>query len=231
MTNHKAYTKNEADHYQSYRPPLHRELLEQCLKSSHFGTVLDVGCGVGTSTLALTNFCKQVTGYDPSVAMIQKASEHPAIKYYSDLNKLDNHYDLIVFFGSLFYVNATQLLFFTQMQKQNDVLLCCDFKVNYSPVLKALGISVGRSEYDHAKNLSSYEETPYHLLRSERLESRFTCNRNEVAHLLLSEDAIKDALALANKVDTLDQELSNIIEDPILNLEATLFYSIYQNKE
>ncbi|MEK9751347.1 MAG: class I SAM-dependent methyltransferase, partial [Flavobacteriaceae bacterium] len=139
MTNHKAYTKNEANHYQSYRPPLHQELLEHCLKSTHFESALDVGCGVGTSTLALTSFCKKVTGYDPSVEMIQKATEHSAIEYYSDLNRLDNRYDLIVFFGSLFYVNATQLALFTQKQRQNDVLLCCDFKVNYSPILKALG--------------------------------------------------------------------------------------------
>lgn len=223
-----AYTNTEADHYQSYRPPLHQELLEHCLQSRYFETALDVGCGVGTSTLALTNFSKQATGYDPSVEMIQKASEHPAIKYYSDLNRLDNHYELIVFFGSLFYVNAEQLAFFTQKQRQNDVLLCCDFKINFSPVLKALGISVGPSEYDHAKNLSSYGLKAYHLLRSERFETRFTCDRNEVAHLLLSEDAIKQALA--NKVDNLNQELSDVIEDPRLSLKATLYYSVYLRK-
>lgn len=221
-----AYTKNEADHYQSYRPPLHQELLEHCLKSTHFETALDVGCGVGTSTLALTSFCKQVTGYDPSVEMIQKASEHPAIKYYSDLNRLSNRYDLVVFFGSLSYVKAEQLAFFTQKQRQNDVLLCCDFKVNYSPILKALGVSIGPSKYDHAKNLSSYGDTPYHLLRSEHLETCFTCDRNEVAHLLLSEYAIKQTLA--NKAERLNQELSNVFEDPRLSLEATLFYSIYE---
>lgn len=226
MTKPKTYTKNEADHYQSYRPPLHQKLLEHCLQSRRFETALDVGCGVGSSTLALTSFCKQVTGYDPSVEMIQKASEHPAIKYYSDLNRLGNRYDLIVFFGSLFYVNAKQLAFFTQKQRQNDVLLCCDFKINYSPVLKALGVSVGPSEYDHAKNLSSYGDTAYHLLRSERQETRFTCDRNEIAHLLLSEDAIEQALA--NKADTIDQELSSVFEDPRLSLEATLFYSIYE---
>ena len=220
-----AYTKNEADHYQSYRPPLHQELLEHCLQSTHFETALDVGCGVGTSTLALTSFCKKVIGYDPSVEMIQKATEHSAIEYYSDLNRLGNRYDLVVFFGSLFYINATQLAFFTQKQRQNDVLLCCDFKVNYSPILKALGVSVDPHEYDHAKNLSSYGDTPYHLLRSERLETCFTCDRNEVAHLLLSEDAIKQTLA--NKAERLNQELSNVFEGPRFSLEATLFYSIY----
>jgi SAM-dependent methyltransferase len=228
MTEGSAYTKNEANHYQSYRPPLHHELLEHCLKSKHFETALDVGCGVGTSTIALTNYCKQVNGYDPSVEMIQKASEHSAIKYYSDLNRLDNHYNLIVFFGSLFYVNTKQLAFFTQKQRQNDVLLCCDFKVNYSTILKALGISVGPYKYDHAKNLSSYGDTLYDLLRSERLETCFTCDRNEVAHLLLSEDAIKYTLGLVNKVDGLIQQLSDVFEDPKFTLEATLFYSIYE---
>ena len=221
-----AYTNNEADHYQSYRPPLHQELLEHCLQSRHFEMALDVGCGVGTSTLALTSFCKKVTGYDPSVEMIQKASEHPAIKYYSDLNRLGNRYDLVVFFGSLFYINAKQLTFFTQKQRQNDMLLCCDFKINYSPVLKVLGVSVGPNEYDHAKNLSSYGDTAYHLLRSERQETRFTCHRNEIAHLLLSEDTIKQALA--NQVDSIDQKLSDVFEDPRLTLEATQFYSIYE---
>lgn len=223
-----AYTNNEADHYNSYRPPLHQELLEHCLQSRYFETALDVGCGVGTSTLALTNYCRQVNGYDPSVEMIQKASEHPAITYYSDLNRLDNHYELIVFFGSLFYVNAEQLALFTRKQRQNDVLLCCDFKVNYSTVLKTLGVSVSPSEYDHAKNLSSYDDTPYDLLRSEHFETRFTCDRNEVAHLLLSEDAIKQALA--KKADNLNQELSDIIGDARPTLEATLYYSVYLRK-
>ena len=66
----------DAFNYNTYRPPLHRPILSQCLKNHRFNLALDVGCGVGNSSLGLTHFCKRVIGYDISKAMLKKAIKH-----------------------------------------------------------------------------------------------------------------------------------------------------------
>ena len=82
------YNDDSASHYKSYRPPLHETLLSQMLKDRKFKNVLDVGCGTGNSSIALTKYGESVTGYDPSGSMLQQSQKHPKVNYTKKLNLL-----------------------------------------------------------------------------------------------------------------------------------------------
>ena len=113
------YNCDSAFHYKSYRPPLHEFLLDRIFKEQTFNNILDIGCGTGNSSIALTKFGESVTGYDPSISMIQESQNHPKVIYTNNLYQLNDKYDLIVFFGSLFYVNENEFcLYQNHLQKK-----------------------------------------------------------------------------------------------------------------
>ena len=73
------YNSDSALHYMFYRPPLHQFLLGRIFKDQVFNNVLDVGCGTGNSSIALSMYSESVTGYDPSISMIHKTQNHSKI--------------------------------------------------------------------------------------------------------------------------------------------------------
>jgi ubiquinone/menaquinone biosynthesis C-methylase UbiE len=66
-----------ADAYAFHRPPLHAAIWARIVAASPIEekviAALDVGCGAGASTAALTAYAQQVTGVDPSEAMLRRA--------------------------------------------------------------------------------------------------------------------------------------------------------------
>jgi SAM-dependent methyltransferase len=67
--------------YAANRPPVHSHILDRVLAPnslSQSGIALDVGCGAGVSTSALTRreIGSQVLGVDPSPAMVRTANRH-----------------------------------------------------------------------------------------------------------------------------------------------------------
>ncbi len=67
--------------YATSRPPVHTHVLDRLVSLGLVGQmdlVLDVGCGAGASTIALTRhgIGNQVVGVDPSRAMIREAKRH-----------------------------------------------------------------------------------------------------------------------------------------------------------
>ena len=76
------YNQAVANHYSSYRPPIHKMILESVLSNEEvFSKGLDVGCGTGYSTVALAEYCLQVYGIDPSQSMLEEARPHEKITY------------------------------------------------------------------------------------------------------------------------------------------------------
>ena len=71
------YNDDLAFHYKSYRPPLHEFLLNRIFKNQKFKTALDVGCGTGNSSIALTRYCESITGYDQSKSNDSSISKTP----------------------------------------------------------------------------------------------------------------------------------------------------------
>lgn len=227
------YDYNNAFHYKSYRPPLHELILRKVLKNQKFENVLDIGCGIGSSSIALTNFSESVTGYDPSKSMIHKAQKHPKINYTNDLNQLLHSYSLIVFFGSLVYINDIFFNLYQNKLSKGGFMLCCDFQILYEPIFSKLGLSLTKIEYDHYKNLDSYNTRSLELIKREKFETEFSCEKNELIHLLFSESHVKKALIMkyqiSNILKNLKEELITHYPEKGIKIKANLFYSYYRN--
>lgn len=226
------YNCDSAFHYKSYRPPLHEFLLDIIFKEQTFNNILDIGCGTGNSSIALTKFGESVTGYDPSEPMIHNAQKHSKINYTFELNQLIDNYGLIVFFGSLFYVDDKSLLFYQNKLSKEGFLLCCDFQILYEPILSKLGVCENEIEYDHSTNLDSHNTNSFELINSEKFETEFSCQLNELIHLLLSESHIKTQLnkkyELSNIFKNLREELMIHYPQNEIKINSSLFYSYYR---
>jgi SAM-dependent methyltransferase len=183
-----AYNSSESNHYSAYRPPLHELILSKILKDRQFKTALDVGCGVGTSSLALVPYAKRVIGYDPSQAMIEKATPHPTIAYTSLIDELPSSCDLLCFFGSLEYIDEVALKKYTQLLEKGGQLICCDFEVDYQPILELMGFEPMTTDYNHSKNLTHYPNHKGFKEHLRQLESTsFNCSLEQLKSLLYAE--------------------------------------------
>lgn len=226
------YDYDKAFHYKSYRPPLHELLLDKIFKEQTFNKILDIGCGTGNSSIALAKYCESVTGYDPSKSMIHRSQKHPKVNYTTDLCQLNDEYDLIVFFGSLFYVNENEFSLYQNHLLKNGLLLCCDFQILYEPILSILRLSIDEIEYDHFKNLDSYNTNSFDLINSEKFENEFSCQLNQTIHLLLSESQIKKKLKQkyknSNIFKNLSEELMIHYPQNEIKIKVNLFYNYFK---
>ena len=215
-----AYNSLESNHYSAYRPPLHKLILSKILRDRHFKRALDVGCGVGTSSLALVPYAKTVIGYDPSQAMIEKATPHPAITYTNLIDELPNSCDLLCFFGSLEYINPVALKKYTQKLVKGGQLICCDFEVDYQPILEKIGLEPMRTDYNHSKNLTDYpnhEGFKEHLRQVE--STSFNCSIEQLKSLLYAEFENMGKSTIVIDSTTFERENSE--------LKASLYYAAY----
>ncbi len=215
-----AYNSSESNHYSAYRPPLHELILSKILKDRHFKTALDVGCGVGTSSLALVPYAKRVIGYDPSQAMIEKATPHPTISYTRLIDELPSSCDLLCFFGSLEYIDEVALKKYTQLLEKGGQLICCDFEVDYQPILELMGFEPMTTDYNHSKNLTQYPDYVGFKEQDRQVESTsFSCSLNQLKSLLAAEfeNMGKSTIVL----DSFHFERENY------ELKASLYYARY----
>ena len=215
-----AYNSLESNHYSAYRPPLHKLILSKILRDRHFERALDVGCGVGTSSLALVPYAKTVIGYDPSQAMIEKATPHPAITYTNLVDKLPRSWDLLCFFGSLEYIDTVALKKYTQLLDRGGYLICCDFEVDYEPILKIMGPEPLITDYNHSKNLTDYPDYGGFKEQVRQVESTsFSCSLKQLKSLLSAEFE-----NMGKSTIVID---STRFEREIYELKATLYYAAY----
>jgi SAM-dependent methyltransferase len=74
-----------AQHYAKGRPHFHAHIAHLLRGSlglqSLLHRALDVGCGTGLSTVALTQIAQSVVGIDVSLAMLKQADPHPGVHY------------------------------------------------------------------------------------------------------------------------------------------------------
>ena len=155
-----SYDHITSKHYAAYRPPLHRLILEKCIKKEvTFELGLDIGCGTGQSSKALLSYCKKIIGIDPSLDMIKEAIPNPKICYQhfdgQNLRFQDLHFDIIPFAGSLFYGKSQRLLDeVIRVGYDHAVIIIYDFEILFDELYKTLGIenSVVESDYNHFEN-------------------------------------------------------------------------------
>ncbi len=100
-------TADHANAYAKFRPKLPKQVLDhvlnylnECIDSKAWDIAVDVGCGSGQCTNALSPYFKQVYGFDVSPAQIKEAleSQHPKnvnfnVRYYLNflyIKKINN---------------------------------------------------------------------------------------------------------------------------------------------
>ena len=229
------YTTDIATHYKSFRPPLHEILLKRSLKNQRFESALDIGCGTGNSSIALTKYCASVTGYDPNKSMIQYGESHPKVFFTEKLEEINKKFSLIVFFGSLHYITTKSFNFYKEKLVRGGYLLCSDFEILYAPILSNLEITLSEIDYDHSKNLASYPTKTFALIRTEKFKAVFDCDLNELTHLILSETYLRPQLiekyGSVSVVQSLLEDLKIYYPKNKIAIEANLFYTYYKNIE
>lgn len=195
------YDNSAARHYAAYRPPLHRPILERVLRPNElFHTGLDVGCGTGCSTVALSSYCDRVIGLDSSQAMLAAAPTHPKITYLH--GELNEHLqlpvprcDIVTFAGSLFYTKtASMRKALSKFCPPGGTVIVYDFGVHLNEVMATLDADCPTlaSNYDYGVNLDDWEELVVEISGSERLV--LDASEEQIAHLLLADSNYHEAL-------------------------------------
>ena len=229
------YTTDIATHYKSFRPPLHEILLKRSFKNQRFESALDIGCGTGNSSIALTKYCASVTGYDPNKSMIQYGESHPKVFFTEKLEEINKKFSLIVFFGSLHYITTKSFNFYKEKLVRGGYLLCSDFEILYEPILSNLEITLSEINYDHSKNLASYPTKTFAIIRTEKFKAVLDFDLNELTHLLLSETYLRPQLiekyGSVSVVQSLQEDLKIYYPKNKIAIEANLFYTYYKNIE
>ncbi len=224
MTMASEYDQITAFHYAAFRPSLHLPILKQCLeKGVEHSLGLDVGCGTGQSSIALTNFCKKVIGIEPSKEMLEKSIKHPRIVY-SHYNRQnfdfpDNYFDLITFAGSLYYAKSQQLLDeIVRVGKNASQMIIYDFELSLDTILEMLNLEptfAQESHYDHQVNFDGLNQE--HI----KVEMEFKGNYN-----LLLESFGKDDL-----YNTVSQKLRARIKSENTLIDAKTYSTVYRIKK
>ena len=137
------YTTTIAKHYASFRPPLHRLILNRMVRPlESFQNGLDMGCGTGYSTIALIEYCERVFGLDLNQAMLDEAEQHPRIHYICGDGAYGiglipvQAFDVVTFAGSLFYMKTDKLRSeLARVCKPNGSVFVYDFEVLLDAIL------------------------------------------------------------------------------------------------
>lgn len=209
----RGYDLATARHYAAYRPPLHVSILTLGLREDkQFHQALDVGCGTGGSTHALSRWCNKVIGTDPSAAMIEMAQPTENVSFQQqpgdeiDTGLEKNAFDLVVFAGSLFYLETKAVLTSLEgLLVPGGTVIVYDFDVLLQPVFDHLGILMPESNYNHAKKLPCNKESFLRFEKSVFGNEKFSLTATELAHLLCAvADWRKGALANYSFTDLVD---------------------------
>ncbi|MCG2588934.1 class I SAM-dependent methyltransferase [Rhodohalobacter sulfatireducens] len=233
------YNQTTAHHYAAYRPPLHSIILEKVLpEDSMFAMGLDVGCGTGYSTLALANYCKTVTGIDPSQSMLARSLQHPGVNYLQgsaeEIPLPDHSIDIATFAGSLFYTDRNHIsVEIRRVCKTDALIIPYDFELLLDEPINMLDLDHPQTEieYDHTINFSGMDG--FKEMISEREQVTIECTGTQLAHLLLSDadryDIIAEKYRTENPFDKLEEILRKVGNH--FFVKANLFYSKYQLTE
>ncbi len=231
------YDSTAARHYAAFRPPLHPLILERVIPPHEsFPVGLDVGCGTGHSAVALTRYCTQVLGLEPSRAMLEVAQSHPQITYHQGsgdaLGELPvQTFDVVTFAGSLFYAKTERLRKeLLRVCPIGGMIVAYDFEVLVHEVMAKLGAECPpvASEYDHRANLSDWPGFRVDSSGTDRVGLDLT--EREMAHLLLADsnryEALVRRLPNGNPFLSLVGHLENARVE--LRVEADIFFTKYR---
>jgi ubiquinone/menaquinone biosynthesis C-methylase UbiE len=232
------YSDEVARHYAAYRPDLHSLILGQCLEKKTYKKGVDVGCGTGHSAIALTRFCKEVTGLEPNEAMLRAAIDHPQVRYEhlegSTLPIPSNSTDVITFAGSWFYAQSQDMLNeVNRVISPDGVVIVYDFSICLYPFWFLLGITVPEDlVYDHAINFDGLDTGV--LVKTSQHEKNILLQTSsrDLTHLLLADKFVLQSLQGIYKYkDNVYEYLRETVstDGSHHELNATIYYTSYRN--
>jgi SAM-dependent methyltransferase len=237
----KEYDQITAFHYAAYRPSLHSDILKAYFrKAVKVKTGLDVGCGTGHSSIALTAYCDRVIGIDPSQEMLQKAITNPSVQYtLYDLNAIDfsaDHFDIITFAGSLYYAKSQHILNdIVRVSKRAAKIVVYDFELFLDEILNLLSRETYTKQitaYDHQTNFTGLDQTNIRIEKELKRMIDVEISLSNLAHVLLSS---KDNYGLLVEFYGEDDLYNKIVEKlhAVLNTEkatirAMTYLTVYE---
>lgn len=233
------YDKITAEHYFSYRPPLHEIILKKCFgQKEQYALGLDIGCGTGHSSVALLKFCKHVIGIDPSSDMLENAIVNSAIEYQNydgrELKFEKDSFDIVTFAGSLFYGKSQELLDeVVKVSKTQGLIVVYDFEILLDDILGQLHFkSEGENAYDHEADFSGLREDSITPFKKGKEKEQVYATPGNLAHLLLSVKAqyvfFKKLFGHHNPYRELTDHLNELSDSKVFTIDANLYYKTYQ---
>ena len=233
------YDSVTAEHYRAYRPPLHSQILRKGLGTGkNYSTGLDVGSGTGHSALALTDFCDEVVGVEPSAAMRIKALEHPKVSYFDfdggHWKFKDDTFDIFTFAGSLYYAKSQRLLDEVfRTAKDDAIVFIYDFELLLEDVLAELDLKISEaSVYNHQEDFSGLGSSELVELERDTDQMEVSMKASDLAHILLSVKIFYDPLVQkygeANLFGRLVKRLIPIADGGGFRIKARTFHQIYR---
>ncbi len=234
------YNERTAAHYAIYRPSLHAPILNDALGGTKYSWGLDIGCGTGHSTIALTSFCRRVVGIDTSAAMLNKAIPHQQIAYQlfdgKKLNFAEQTFDLITFAGSFYYAKSQQVLDeVKRVARARARLIIYDFDVRLEPIWSGLKLPEAdrqKSAYLHDENLIGLECKGMEKLIHQQKIRRFFIRHHELAHLILSVpsnyELVRTKFGATNILEALVVELELLKQKESFELLAHTYTQVYR---
>ncbi|MEM1324665.1 MAG: class I SAM-dependent methyltransferase [Bacteroidota bacterium] len=233
------YNQTIALQYAAYRPLLHQKILANCLTNSEYAIGLDVGCGTGQSAIALTDFCEQVIGVEPSQAMLKKAIPHQQVEYQhydgQQFDFLDNQFEIITFAGVLYYAKSQQLLHeVIRVAKNKATVVVYDFKVLLKAILKKLLLNISPSStspYNHQVNFDGLEQQNLIKNISDQQSIQLDIQIADLAHLFLSSKENYQLFAhYFNHLQPYDlvlEQLQLIFDDKTAAAPVETYFTVY----
>lgn len=231
------YDAITAEQYASFRPNLHDKILKKCF-SKNFSLGLDIGCGTGHSSIALSKFCNRVIALDPSTSMIEKAIENSNVEYHifdgTILNFESNNFDIITFAGSLHYAKSQQLLDeIIRVTTNKGLVVVYDFEMLLADILKKLKFKSDRKKtYDHEADFSGLQAKAISLINEGKEVAQIEISPSKMAHLLLSVKEHYRFFEEEYKKDKLHQELSErltkLADSKNFFIKSNLFFKVYE---
>ncbi|MEO0898990.1 MAG: class I SAM-dependent methyltransferase [Bacteroidota bacterium] len=232
------YGLQTAHHYAAYRPPLHEPILRHILpENKEFDHALDIGCGTGHSSHALSSFAKRVMGIEPFQTMLDKAIPTDKVSFHlvksESLPFLQGSFDLITFAGSLHYAKSQALLGeIERLSRENGYVLAYDFDIQLQDYYQALNIQTPPSDYDHRVNFEGLHTEQLVLKKKGHGKLNFSLNSQELLHLILSVREIYEEIVKISSPFAIDSYTLSILKSQASQNEHRLngqyFFSLYQ---
>jgi len=232
------YDTITASHYAAYRPVLHEIILKKCInENEEYALGLDIGCGTGHSSIALSKFCKKVTAIDPSNSMIEKAIGHPKVEYrILNTNTLEfesSMFDLVTLGGSLHYAKSQKLLDeVLRVLKNKGLIVVYDFEILLGEILSELAFTnQEEGSYDHEADFSGLRQDSISLVQKEKETLQIEISPTNLAHLILSVKTqylfFKKQFEQENLHHRLSESLSAKQDSKTIKIEANLYHKVY----